>query len=231
VQVWLVASQVWHALALQLPQSSVPPQPSEMLPQVALRSAQVFGVQQVPASHDCPLAQVELQVWLVASQLMHALGSQLPQSSEPPQPSDTMPQSTPAVQVVGVQHWLWKQTWPLVQAETQVLVASQVWHALPLQVPQWSVPPQSSEMLPQVAPWAVQVVGVQQVPLKQVWPAGQLQVSVFPQSPFGIAPHFGACVAQVVGVQQFPNRGLGFPGRGAGIKQSRLQQLMLVTHC
>ena len=97
-----------------------------------------------------------------------------------------------------------------------------------MQVPQSRVPPQPSEMFPQLR--AEQVVGVQQVPLKQVWPVGQLQVSVFPQSPFGIAPHFGAWAAQLVGVQQAPKSGFAFPGGVAGGMHFRLQQLILVAH-
>jgi hypothetical protein len=142
-----------------------------------------------------------------------------PQSSIAPQPSGIDPQVAPwAVQVVGVQ--------------PQTLAMPPPPHVCgAVQVPQLSMPPQPSEMLPQVAPWAEQVVGVQQEPLKQVWPVGQPQVRVSPQSPSGIVPHRGKCAAHVVGVQHAPKRGFGFPGRGAGMKQSRLQQLMFVTHC
>src|SRR6266403_1960654 len=87
-----------------------------------------------------------------------------PQSSIPPQPSESMPQSC-APQVAGVQQALWKQTCSLVQAETQVWLAPQVRQALVSQVPQVSMSPQSpSGIIPQVAPCLVQVVGVQQVP-------------------------------------------------------------------
>ena len=65
---------------------SVPPQPSEIVPQTT--PAQVFGVQQVLfGRHLSPVAQVSGH-WSV-----------------PPQPSEIVPQTTP-VQVFGVQHTL-----------------------------------------------------------------------------------------------------------------------------
>jgi len=76
--------------ALQLPQSSFPPQPSAMLPQLAPWAAQVVGshaqtLGMPPAPHFCPLGQ-------------------LPQLSMPPQPSESVPQSLPsAAHVVGTQ--------------------------------------------------------------------------------------------------------------------------------
>ena len=72
----------------QVPQLSVPPQPSEMLPQFLPWAAQVVGVQesvQVLFVHVCLLGQV-------------------PQLSVPPQPSEALPQSNPSPeQVFGVQ--------------------------------------------------------------------------------------------------------------------------------
>ena len=59
----------------------------------------------------------------------------------------------------------------LVQTHCPLL---QTWPVL--QVPQLSVPPQLSEIVPQFLPWAAQVVGLQQVPFRQVEPEGQGQV-------------------------------------------------------
>jgi hypothetical protein len=85
---------------------------------------------------------------------------QVPQLSEPPQPSASVPQFLPcAVQVVGVQpHTLG------VPPPPQVCGA--------VQLPQLSEPVQPSEMVPQFLPWAAQVVGVQ---------------GAFPQT-FGVVP-------------------------------------------
>jgi hypothetical protein len=85
------------------------------------------------------------------------------------------------VEVRGNLHWPSSQIWPLGQlvalqtqsprplqsgvlpphVEVQVLLM-QVRHSRSSQVPQSSLPPQSSDGLPQVAPSASQVVGVQQ---------------------------------------------------------------------
>jgi hypothetical protein len=86
--------------AVQVPQSSRPPQPSPTGPQFAPALAHVFGVQTTPASF--------------AYGFPHTLGTpappqmygalQVPQSSEPPQPSPMRPQLAPAVaHVFGVQ--------------------------------------------------------------------------------------------------------------------------------
>ena len=123
----------------QGPQSSVPPQPSAIIPQVAPAAAQVVGVQ--PQTFGVP----------PPPQVSGAV--QVPQLTVPPQPSDTEPQLSPAGHIVlGVQpHTL------AVPPPPHVCGA--------VQVPQVSMSPQSpSGIIPQVAPCAVQVVGVQQVP-------------------------------------------------------------------
>ncbi len=133
-----------------------------------------------------PLAQVGAVVVVVDDvAVVVVVVGQAPQSSVPPQPSESMPQSC-GPQVAGVQQALWEQTCPLVQAETQVWLAPQVRQALESQVP---------------------------------------QVSMSPQSPSAIIPHFPT---HELGVQQVPKSGFAFPGGEAGFMQSRLQQLMFV---
>ncbi len=80
--------QVWPEA--QVPQLSVPPQPSEALPQVNPREEQVAGVHVVLV-----VQMLFVQVWPEA---------QVPQLSVPPQPSGTLPQLNPSEeQVAGVQ--------------------------------------------------------------------------------------------------------------------------------
>jgi len=134
------------------------------------------------------------------------------QTSVPPQPSFTVPQSkfsqgrghsvvvvvdvVVVVVVVVVSQTPWSQTSSLVQAETQALLA-QVRHWVASQPPQLRVPPQPSEMVPQV-PVGQDVAGVQQVPLE----------------------------IRAPGAQQRPNRVA--PCLTVGFAQLREQQLMLV---
>jgi hypothetical protein len=104
----------------QVPQLSVPPQPSEAVPQLKPREEQVFGVQE-------PLHTLLTQLWPAGQE---------PQLSAPPQPSPTVPQFLPRLaQVFGV------------HGSVQVLFV-QVWPAG--QEPQLSVPPQPSPMVPQL---------------------------------------------------------------------------------
>jgi hypothetical protein len=121
---------------------------------------------------------------------------QVPQLSEPPQPSGIVPQFLPcAVQVVGVQ----PQTFA-VPPPPQVFGA--------MQVPQLSDPVQPSEMVPQFLPCAAQVVGVQgaaphtlAVVPPQIWGAVQVPQLSEPPQPSGIVPQFLPWIAHVVGVQ------------------------------
>ena len=101
-----------------------------------------------------------------------------------------------------------------------------------MQVPQSSIPPQPSAIVPQSATQAAHVVGVQPQtfgvpPPPQVLNPVQVlpQLSVPPQSPLGIVPHFPA---HVLAVQQVPKSGFPFPGAAAGFMQLRLQQVMFV---
>jgi hypothetical protein len=64
------------------------------------------------------------------------------------------------------------------------------------------------------------VSGAVQVPQSSVKPV---------QSPLGMVPQFLPSAAQVVGVQQMPNRAA--PWLTVGFMQLRLQQLMFVWHC
>jgi hypothetical protein len=113
--------QVWGAL--QLMQSSDPPQPSPIMPQYwpPPAIAQVSGVQ--PAGTHSP----PLQTWPFA---------QVPQSSERPQPSPIMPQyfaAPPDAQVIAA------QLAPPMQMPGFIAPPLQV--ASPGQVPQSSMPP------------------------------------------------------------------------------------------
>src|SRR6185295_2372265 len=114
-------------------QSSVPPQPSGMVPHSAagFRALQlVAGVQQVygPSTHTSPLLQ-------------------LPQSTIWPQPSLCWPQ-------LPVQARGWQMPHTLaVPAPPQV--------SAPWQVPHSTLPPQPSETVPQFAPSCAQLFGEQ----------------------------------------------------------------------
>jgi hypothetical protein len=92
------------------------------------------------------------------------------------------------VVVVVVSQLPWSQTSSLVQAETQALLA-QVRHWVASQPPQLRVPPQPSEIVPQV-PAGHDVAGVQQAPSRMRAPGAQ-------QAPNKAAP----CLA--VGFAQF----------------------------
>jgi hypothetical protein len=101
-----------------------------MVPQVAPAAAHVVGVQH----------------WWLTVQLCPV--GHWPQATTPPQPSDSVPQFSPAGHVVRgtqpVPHWLDVPPPPHVSGA--------------LHVPQFRVPQQPSGMTPQVAPEAAQVV-------------------------------------------------------------------------
>jgi hypothetical protein len=86
-------------------------------------------------------------------------------------------------------------------------------------------------IVPQFAPWALHVVGVQPQtfavpPPPHVFGAAQApQLSVWPQ-PSEIVPQFFPCAAQVVGMQQVPK--IAVPCCTPGLTHSPLQQLALV---
>jgi hypothetical protein len=116
-----------------VPQLSRLPQRSEIVPHVLPSAAQLLGVQQVPFA---------VQTWPAAQQCMSH-----PQVAPAVAPIVQAPTQMPPQHV-----------WPALQVDAQVPF-EQVWHGP--QVPQVSVPPQPSEIVPHVLPWAAQVVGVQ----------------------------------------------------------------------
>ena len=126
------------------PQSSMPPQPSGIIPQSA--APQVVAVQ----PH-----------WLVTPPPPQVCGAvQVPQSRVPPQPSEAVPQFCPAGHdVAGL------------QAQKPGLKAPQVCGGV--QVPQLSMPPQPSEAVPQFCPPGHDVAGVQQLPPTSMAPGAQ----------------------------------------------------------
>ena len=80
--------------------------------------------------------------------------------------------------------------------------------SVPLQLPQFKVPPQPSERLPQVALWAAQVVGVHgmfeqtlAVSDPQTFLGPHAPQSSVPLQPSEIVPHCAPSAAQVVGTQ------------------------------
>src|SRR5262249_14940636 len=135
--------------AVQTPQVSVPPQPSEIVPQFFPCAAQVVGVQ-VPQTFVTP----------APPQVCGAV--QTPQVSVPPQPSDIGPPFFPCAAQVPAGRAPQAFGTP---APPQVCGA--------VQTPQVSVPPQPSEIVPQFFPCAAQVVGVQAglvtTPCQRVW--------------------------------------------------------------
>ena len=143
------------------PQLSVPPQPSEMLPQFLPRLPQLLATQ---------APQVLL--------LLHVVPApQVPQLNEPPQPSPYVPQTLPPGQATSG-----------VQAPHVLALAPppQVWPAT-LHVPQLSATPQPLSGVPHVAPRAAHVVGTQGAavhepathdsPALHAWPGLQVQPS------------------------------------------------------
>ncbi len=121
---------------LQVPHTSVPPHPSDTLPQVAPRSAQVFGLHPQALGTSAP-PQVSGAV-------------QPPQSRITPQPSESLPHSAPrSAQVRAGQGKL-----------LQVLVPlgpPQYWSSG--QVPQSTTAPQPSSARPHSAPRFTHVFG------------------------------------------------------------------------
>jgi hypothetical protein len=173
-----------------------------------------------PAGHDVRGVQPQT---LGVPPPPHVCGAvQVPQFTVPPQPFGTVPQLSPAGHVVrGVQ----PQT-PGVPPPPQVCGAVQ----MPQEPPQPSGPqflPVHSGVQPHTfaTPPPPHVSGAVQVPQLRQKPV-QTSPEIIPQSPSGIVPQFFPCAAQVVCVQQIPNRAA--PCLTVGFLQSRLQQLMLV---
>jgi hypothetical protein len=166
--------------------------------------AQVPWLMQIPhrpgeqaARQVVPAAQVEAQTFDTPPPPQVWVAEQEPQSSEPPQPSETVPQFFPcAAHVVGVQ---------LVHT-----LATQL--SLPEQLPQLREPPQPSERAPQFFPCAAHVVGVQTLVQRldtQDWPVPQEPQFSVPPHPSEMLPQFFPSAAQVVGVQ--PDNPVQFP--------------------
>jgi hypothetical protein len=201
------------SLVLQVPQLSLPPQPSSSVPQFLPALAQVLGVQALqrfdeqislvwqvpqlslppqPSSSAPQFLLSEAQVLGVqALQILDeqiSLVWQVPQLSLPPQPSSSVPQFLLSeAQVLGVQ--------ALQILDEQI---SLVW-----QVPQLSLPPQPSSSVPQFLPVEAHVSGVQvthrlllqvcpgrQLPQSWVTPAMQLSENL---------PHSMSAIVQATG--------------------------------
>ena len=196
----------------QVPQLSVPPQPSEMCPQFLPWALQVVGLQQMFLSHFSPIVQ-------------------LPQLSFPPQPSSALPHCRPSsAQVLGTQalHTLFEQIspgrqlpqlsfWPVQLLVIVPQFLPWFWHSAggggalhtllmqvsPLtQPPQLSVPPHPSEICPHSAFWSVQVVFLHVwqvcVNLSQAMPEPHAPQSIVLPQPSGLVPQSFAC-AHVIG--------------------------------
>jgi hypothetical protein len=186
---------------LFVPQVSLPPHPSSMVPQSNV--PQVFFVQvlQTLEVQNRPASQAPLKS---------------PHVSLAPQPSEIVPQLAPlAAHVVGTQgtHLLFVQTWPVGQPlfvvpEPQVYFCPVMQASLtcPHSAPaamqaagtlvgqaQLSNPPQPSERVPQVPAgksvhfFLAQVSQVK-VTASQTWPVGQLPQAVVLPQPSGTLP-------------------------------------------
>jgi hypothetical protein len=194
VQVWLV---------LQVPQLSVPLQPSGMDPQFLPCAAHVVGVQppvwQVPLTQVCPVGQVHVMV--------------------PPQPSDTLPQALPTPpdpQLFGTQ----------VGWHVPLLAALQV---CPETHEQLRVPPQPLGMLPQLSPWlpaghafTVQPHWFGVPPPPHVCGAVQVPQLIVPPCPSEMVPQLALAEAQVTGGGPPTTQASGFAG-GLGVLHAECQ--------
>src|SRR5580700_2988253 len=177
--------------AVQLPHSRSPPQPSAAGPQLSPSPAQVFGVHMVPQAPGTP----------PPPQVRGAV--QVPQSSMLPQLSPAGPQVMPwLAQVVVGTHTPWPQTFGV-----PGLPPPQVWGRV--QVPQSSMPPQPSPLVPQLTPSAMQVVGTHEVPqtlgtggvpAPHTWFPVHMPHMRMPPQPSLIDPQLAFCAAQVVAV-------------------------------
>jgi hypothetical protein len=170
----------------QLPQSRDPPQPFETLPQLLPSAEQVVGVQVGEHTVHIDLASlthVESQELLQQYEsAAHTFCAQLLQAEVSFAPDE---HSLCRQLGAGVPHTLLVHAW------------------LDAQVPHVSVPPQPSEMVPQVFPCAAHVVSVLQTQTLslQSCPAAQApQSSVFPH-PSAVAPQVAPFCWQVSCVQ------------------------------
>jgi hypothetical protein len=137
-----------EAPPVQLPQLSVPPQPSDCVPQLALSAVQVVFVHVPGVPHSlgpaAPQTCGEVQV---------------PHMSVPPQPSPAVPQLIETPPAPALAHVLGTHIPGGLPHALAVPAPPHVSGAV--QVPQLSVPPQPSACVPHVAPSSVHVFGVQ----------------------------------------------------------------------
>jgi hypothetical protein len=169
--------------AAHVPQSRLPPQPSETTPHSAPSCAQVFIVQpQTFASpappHDCGDAHE-------------------PQASIAPQPFAIMPQFLPCIaQVMGLQpHLLSVPPPPQVAGAVQMLG-------------QVMILPQVSDTVPHSAPWSAHDLAMQGIAPHRFGPSpphmrpvAHVPQSIIPPQPSGTMPQLAFAAEHVVGVQ------------------------------
>jgi hypothetical protein len=231
----MVPEEGWQTLlgeqvlpAPHVPQLSVPPQPSAIVPHEL--DGQVFG----------------MHVWVTHTLFVHvALAPQVPHESVPPQPSGIVPQFFPcAEQVVGVQPVpAWQAPWVHVSPtgqlhvivpphpletvpqalptppEPHVMGTHAGWHVPlpdPVQVspetqPQLSVPPQPLGTAPQVSPWlpagharVVHPHWFATPPPPHVWGAAQVPQLTVPPLPSGMVPQLALAAIQRAGPPEDP---------------------------
>ena len=152
--------------ALQAPQSSASPQPSERVPQEIPCCAHVVGTQacavqtplarQKPLQHSAPAEHGSPPGSQQAPPTQARVAGQVPHCTMPPQPLTARPHSTSSAAQVNSSHVEPPPQTPGVPPPPQVAGAAQVPHC--------RVPPQPSEAEPQEIPCASHVVGVQVVP-------------------------------------------------------------------
>jgi hypothetical protein len=110
---------------------------------------------------------------------------------------------------------------PWLDSQVPLLQIWQVGHE-----PQLRVLPQPSEIVPQFLPWAAQVVGVQQVPLVQIWLAAQ---QLLPQVLAGAA-HVHLPLTHVKLAPQASPQAPQLLGLVLVLTQTPLQQLVPMAH-
>jgi hypothetical protein len=177
--------------AAQLPQLSMPPHPLGTSPQLAPRAEHVTGVH--PHLFGTPPPP-------------HRAGAtHVPQFCTSPHPSETKPHSAPTWAQVHVEQPSSSQKFGRGVPRGPLSGLPQV-ESWPRHVPQKTVPPHSSDIVPQLAPRAAQVVGVHPqrfgTPLPpQVSGAAQEPHASVPPQRSEMVPHSTPIWAQVVGLQ------------------------------
>ena len=147
------------------------------------QSAVTVQVAPLRPQHFPLLRQMPEQHWLPSVQVPPPLTQQIVPEQVPPLGQVT--HAPPQLVCPDGHTQLVPEQLPPVGQVTQV-PPQQVWPVL--QAPQLSVPPQLSEIVPQITPCAAQVVGVQQVPLVvHTCPAAQQPVPQL-HAPLAVAP-------------------------------------------